>query len=60
MFGWSDDDAPEITDEHRKMMEAADAITDDIVRPAYAVLDDSGQQALLDGLVAMEKIFVPS
>lgn len=60
MFGWSDDDAPDITDEHRKMLEAADAITDDIVRPAYAVLDDAGQQALLDGLVAMEKIFVPS
>ena len=55
MFGWGPDDTPEVTDADRAAMARAEAITDDLVRPAYAVLDDDGQQALLAGLTALEK-----
>jgi hypothetical protein len=54
LFGWSDDDAPVITDEQRDNWKKAEALTDDIVLPAYGVLDDSGGRALLAGLEAME------
>ncbi len=55
MFGWSEDEAPEITDRHRDAMVEAEAVTDRLVTPAYAVLDESGQAALLGGLEAMEQ-----
>jgi hypothetical protein len=54
MFGWSDADAPEITDATRQSMDEAEVITDRIVRSAYAVLDDAGAQALVDGLRAIQ------
>jgi hypothetical protein len=54
MFGWSDDDAPIITDEHRARLERADALTDELVLPAYAVLDDAGRRAFTTGLDAIE------
>ncbi len=50
MFGWPADVVPEISDEQRAAVEAAEALTDDLVRPAYAVLDDAGAAALLRGL----------
>ena len=50
MFGWPAEFAPEISDEQRAAMVAAEALTDDLVRPAYAVLDDAGGAALLRGL----------
>lgn len=54
MFGWQPEDAPTTTDEHRMQMQRAEAITDDLTRPAYAVLDDAGQQAVLRGLSGVE------
>ena len=54
MFGWSDADAPEITDATRQQMDDAERITDLIVRPAYAVLDEAGAHALVDGLHAIQ------
>ncbi|MEO6123958.1 MAG: hypothetical protein ABIR32_09620 [Ilumatobacteraceae bacterium] len=50
MFGWSADDAPEITDATRTAMVEAERITDTIVAPAFAVLDDARRQALVTGL----------
>lgn len=50
MFGWPEGDVPEVTEEHRRRLEAAEALTDRLVAPAYSVLDDDGRRALLDGL----------
>lgn len=54
MFGWSEEDAPTITAEERSTWAIAEQLTDRIVLPAYAVLDEPGRQALMAGLVAME------
>jgi hypothetical protein len=52
-FGWPDDDRPTVTDADTAALQAAEAQTDRIVAPAYAVLDDDGAAALLAGLRAM-------
>ena len=49
-FGWPADVVPEISDEQRAALRAAEALTDDLVRGAYAVLDDDGAADLLRGL----------
>lgn len=54
MFGWSEEDAPTITAEERNTWAIAEQLTDRIVLPAYAVLDEAGREALVGGLVAME------
>ncbi|MGH9047328.1 MAG: SCO6745 family protein [Acidimicrobiales bacterium] len=54
-FGYADDDKPEVTDEHRAKLAAADEVTDAMVARAYSVLDDAQRAALLDGLGAMER-----
>ncbi len=55
MFGWSEEDAPTITDADRALWTEAEKLTDRLVLPAYSVLDDAGRLALLAGLEAMEK-----
>jgi len=52
-FGWSDDDRPTVTDADTAALAAAEAMTDRLVTPAYAVLDDDGATALLEGLRAI-------
>ena len=54
MFGWGEEDAPTISAEDRTTWAVAEQLTDRIVLPAYAVLDESGRETLLSGLVAME------
>jgi hypothetical protein len=54
LFGWSEDDAPTITAEDRATWAIAEQLTDRIVLPAYAVLDEAGRQALVTGLGALE------
>jgi hypothetical protein len=54
MFGWSEDDPPTITDRERSRHDAAEALTDDLLRPAYSVLDEDGRQALVDGISEIE------
>jgi len=39
MFGWSEDEAPVITEVERSKMSAAELLTDELVFPAYDVLD---------------------
>ena len=50
MFGWSEEEAPDVTDEARARHAEAEALTDRLVTPAYAVLGDAEQQDLLGGL----------
>jgi len=50
MFGWPADFMPEISDDDRAAIEAAEVLTDDLVRPAYSALDDAGAAALIRGL----------
>jgi len=54
MFGWTDADAPEVTDELIEQRAAAEALTDELLRPAFEVLDDAGRQGLVDGIDAIE------
>ena len=56
MFGWTPDDAPTITDTTREAMVAAEKLTDDLVKPAYGVLDEAGRAAFLAGITAMHDI----
>jgi hypothetical protein len=48
-FGWGEDPVP-FTEADRSNLTAAETLTDQLVTPAYAVLDDSAAQALLTGL----------
>jgi len=50
MFGWPADVTPPVSAEQRAAVEAAEVLTDTLVRPAYAVLDDAGATALVRGL----------
>lgn len=52
-FGWGDN-PPEVTDADRQMSQTAEALTDKLVMPAFSVLDETEQAALLAGLEAME------
>jgi hypothetical protein len=54
-FGYDPEDPPEVTDEHRAKLAAADELTDRMVAPAYSVLGTSEADALVSGLEAMEK-----
>jgi hypothetical protein len=49
MFGWTPEDAPSVGPAERAAMVAAEALTDALVRPAYAVLDEDGAEALAVG-----------
>jgi hypothetical protein len=50
MFGWTPEDAPPVGPAEREAMVAAEALTDALVRPAYAVLDEAGAEALAVGV----------
>lgn len=56
MFGWSESDAPEIGPRQTEAMDRAESLTDELVLPAYAVLDEKAGQALLSGLDQIEAI----
>jgi hypothetical protein len=54
MFGWTPEDAPHIDDSTRAALDAAERLTDAIVMPAYAVLNDAQRAALVDGAHAIK------
>ena len=54
IFGWSEEEVPTVTAEDHAAIDAADELTDRLVLPAYAVLDDEGQAALLAGLESIK------
>lgn len=51
-FGYTEDEAPEVTDAILKKMDEAEKLTDAIVEPAFAVLTQDERKTLLDGLEA--------
>lgn len=53
-FGYGEDEAPTVTDAHHAQMAEAEAITNRIVEPAFAVLSDSQRTTLVGGLKAMK------
>jgi hypothetical protein len=54
VFGWQDGDKPECTDADRRALEAAEAMTDRIVLPAYAAVPERGREAMVKALLAMQ------
>lgn len=50
IFGWKKEDMPPVSDEDRRRLADCDRLTDELVAPAYGVLDHAGRQALLHGL----------
>ncbi len=54
-FGWKAADTEAITDEDRQKLAAAESLTDQIVLPAYSVLDEAGRQAMVGCLGAIAK-----
>lgn len=50
MFGWSDADVPEVTQEDTDALARAEERTDRLCAAAYGALDDDGAVALLSGL----------
>jgi hypothetical protein len=50
-FGWPEDAT--VSDEDRARWDEAEALTERLLTPAFATLDDAGQAALLAGLDAM-------
>lgn len=54
LFGWTEEEAPDVAAADRAAMDEAHALTDRLVTPAFAVLDEAGQEALLTGLDRIE------
>lgn len=50
-FGWSE--PPVVTDEHRAALDRAEALTDELLAPAFSVLDTAGGEALVAGTTSM-------
>jgi hypothetical protein len=53
-FGYPEDEMPTIDDAVKAKMAAAEALTDAIVAPAYAVLNDAERQTVVTGLQAVK------
>ena len=51
LFGWRDE--VEVTDDHRARWQAAEALTNELLEPAYATLNDDELAALVAGAEAM-------
>lgn len=53
-FGYTEDEAPEVTDVELQKMAEAEKLTDALVEPAYAVLTQDERKVLIDGLEAVK------
>ncbi len=53
LFGWKEHDVPDVGDEERQRLAAADALTDELLAPAFGVLDGAAARALVDGAVSL-------
>jgi len=54
MFGWSAAEAPVIDEAVHSRMAAAEALTDQLVAPAFAVLDAGEREAFVAGLLGIQ------
>lgn len=50
MFGWRDDETPEVSDADRGKLEAAERLTDELVLPPFSVLDETARSSLNAGV----------
>lgn len=50
MFGWSDESIPTPTEQDREALQEAERLTDRIVAPAFAALDERGRTAMVRGI----------
>ncbi|MGH9067319.1 MAG: helix-turn-helix domain-containing protein [Acidimicrobiales bacterium] len=55
LFGYDEAARPEPADGQRSALADADLLTDQLVLPAFDVLDDAGRAGLLSGLAGMER-----
>jgi hypothetical protein len=55
LFGWKEQDVPDVGDDERRRLADADALTDELLAPSFGVLDDDGAQALLEGASAVAR-----
>jgi len=55
MFGWADDDIPRVGDIERSKLAAAEALTDELLVPAFSVLDNTADASLRSGIEAIGK-----
>lgn len=53
-FGYTEDEAPEVTDVELQKMAQAEKLTDALVEPAYAVLTQDERKVLIDELEAVK------
>ena len=53
LFGWKDADVPDVGDEDRRRLAAADALTDELLESAFGALDEAGRHALVEGVRAI-------
>lgn len=53
-FGWTEAETPTVNDEDRKKLEAAEALTDTLLAPAFSAVDDAGRQAMVSTLGRMQ------
>jgi hypothetical protein len=53
-FGYTEDEAPEVTDVELQKMAQAEKLTDSLVEPAYAVLTQDERKVLIDELEAVK------
>ena len=49
LFGWGENDVPEVSDHDFQLLRDAEDLTDKIVAPAYSVLNDKERSDLLEG-----------
>jgi len=59
MFGWTDADLVTVTPDIQQAWEDAEALTDRLVRPAYAALDEVGAADLVGGIAQIEAALAP-
>lgn len=53
-FGWSEEDIPEVTDDHHRRQRQADELTDRLMAGPYSAIDEAGRRALVDGLEGIQ------
>lgn len=59
-FGWTAADAAAVSDDDRAKLDEAETVTNRIVGPAFAALDEAGQMALLHGLAGVQVALQPA
>lgn len=59
-FGWTADDVAAVTEADRVRLADAEALTDRLVLPSFAVLDEDGRSAMVEGLAAMKAALKPA